>query len=544
MSAIVVTLVILGKYLEARAKGAASEAIKRLLKLQAKTAHVIRNGKEEEIKIEEVRIGDIILVKPGEKIPVDGMIIYGESAIDESMISGESMPVEKTAGSEVVGATINKSGAFKFEAKKIGKDTFLAQIIKTVEEAQGTKAPIQRLADKITGYFVPVVLVISISAFVFWIVWGETLGFALSAAIAVLVVACPCALGLATPTAIMVGVGKAAEKGIIIRDAEALETAGKIDTVVLDKTGTLTKGEATVTDIIEIQNSSNEKNLVLRLAAIAEKKSEHPLAQAIVKKAKEEKIEIPELQNFKSFSGSGVKGFYEGKEIIVGNENLLKQEKIDISGLQEKLDELENQAKTAVLVAYDKKAIGIMAMADELKDGAKETIKSLEKLGVEIWMLTGDNEKTAQAIGDEAGVKKIMSKILPHQKLEKIKELQEKNKIIAMVGDGINDAPALTQANVGIAVGSGTDIAIESSGITLISGDVKGVYEAIKLSRKTLKNIKQNLFWAYIYNLILIPIAAGALWPFFNILLNPILAGGAMAFSSLSVVLNSLRLKR
>ncbi|MDO8742972.1 MAG: heavy metal translocating P-type ATPase [Candidatus Azambacteria bacterium] len=568
VAAVVTTLVILGKYLEAKAKGSASEAIKKLLKLQAKTAHVIHeNGSEMEMPIEDVKVGDIILVKPGEKIPVDGVIIEGASAIDESMVTGESMPVDKKIGDEVIGATINKTGAFKFKATKVGKETFLAQIVKLVEEAQGSKAPIQKLADQITGYFVPVVLLISVASFIIWFIYGPapSLSFALINAVAVLVIACPCALGLATPTSIMVGTGKAAEHGIIIRDAEALELAGKINAIVLDKTGTLTKGEPSVTDIISFEeNMSGE---ILHLAASLEKLSEHPIAKAIVAyaaslgktsshpldrairdAAESGKIELFKVENFQVTPGKGLEGDITAdgkiKKFFFGNRALIVEKNMKISQEQEdKIQKIEKEGKTVIILASDK-PLGAIAVADTLKESAAESIKLLQNLGLEVWMITGDNERTAEAIGSQVGIKNIMAKVLPNEKSEKIKMLQAEGKKVAMVGDGINDAPALTQADVGIAIGTGTDIAIESSDITLISGDPMGIYEAIKLSRQTLRNIKQNLFWAYIYNAILIPVAAGVLYPIWGIVLNPILAGGAMAFSSISVVLNSLRLKR
>lgn len=548
ISAVVTTLVILGKYLEAKAKGSASEAIKKLLKLQAKTAHVLHEGKHEmEVPIEQVQVGDIILVKPGEKISVDGIVIEGDSAIDESMVTGESMPVDKKVGDEVIGATINKTGAFKFRATKVGKETFLARIIKLVEEAQGSKAPIQKFADRITEYFVPIVLGIALMSFIVWLIWGQTpsLSFALINAVAVLVVACPCALGLATPTAIMVGTGKGAEHGIIIRDAEALELAGKINTVVFDKTGTLTKGEPAVTDILAVEN--NEE--IVKISASLGKQSSHPLDTAIQKKAEELNVQFYEVKNFKAYPGKGIEGEVvidnQPQKIFLGNRSLLEDAKISLTEeIENKVAALESEGKTALFLADERRFMGAIAVADVLKEGAAESIKLLNGLGVEVWMITGDNERTAAAIGKRLGVKNVMAKVLPDIKAKKIKELQKQGKNVAMVGDGINDAPALTQADVGIAIGTGTDIAIESGDITLVSGEPMGVYEAIKLSRRTLNNIKQNLFWAYIYNMILIPVAAGALWPFFGILLSPILAGGAMAFSSLSVVLNSLRLKK
>jgi len=584
VAAVVITLVILGKYLEAKAKGSASEAIKKLLKLQAKTAHRIKSqisnlksqiDEYEDIPIKEVKVGDIILVKPGEKVPVDGIIIEGNSAIDESMVTGESMPVDKKAGDEVIGATINKTGAFKFKATKVGKETFLAQIIKLVEEAQASKAPIQELADKITGYFVPIVLLISVASFLVWFIFGPPTGglsFALINAVAVLVVACPCALGLATPTAIMVGTGKAAEKGIIIRDAEALELAGKINAVVLDKTGTLTKGEPAVTDILSIDRDENK---ILQLAVSLEKLSEHPIAKAIVayaaslgkqsshpldtaihKEAQELKTRFYEIKGFAARPGKGIEGelLIDGnyQKMYLGNISLIEENGVSLpKELGNQINNLESEGKTLLFLADSRNLLGVIAVADTLKEKSIETVKLLGSLGLEVWMITGDNEKTARAIGDLVGIKNIMAKVLPQEKSEKIKKLQAGNpsaglgaRIVAMVGDGINDAPALTEADVGIAIGTGTDVAIESSDITLISGDPLEIYEAIKLSRQTLRNIKQNLFWAYIYNAVLIPVAAGVLWPFYGILLNPILAGGAMAFSSISVVLNSLRLKR
>ncbi|OGY62939.1 MAG: hypothetical protein A2745_00560 [Candidatus Harrisonbacteria bacterium RIFCSPHIGHO2_01_FULL_44_13] len=600
VAAVVTTLVILGKYLEAKAKGAASEAIKKLLKLQAKTAHVLREGNgstrlttggstrlttggstgspqvhEMEVPIEQVQTGDIILVKPGEKVPVDGIIIDGASTIDESMVTGESMPVDKKVGDGVIGATINKTGAFKFRATKVGKETFLAQVVKLVEEAQASKAPIQKLADAITSYFVPVVLLVAILSFGIWFIFGPepALTFAMVNAVAVLVIACPCALGLATPTAIMVGTGKAAERGIIIRDAEALEFAGKINALVLDKTGTLTKGEPAVTDVMvtsdKRQATSNE---IIQIAASLEKLSEHPIAKAVVayaaslgkqsshpldtavrKQAEELKMPLYEVKNFLAHPGKGIEGLVEGTRMFLGNRSLIEDVGISLaSEIEDRAVTLESEGKTLLFLARtylkdtsaQKELLGIIAVADTLKESAAKSVELLKKIGLEVWMITGDNERTAQAIGKKLGIDKVMAKVLPDQKSEKIKELQAQGKKVAMVGDGINDAPALTQADVGIAIGTGTDIAIESGDVTLISGDPMGIYEAIQLSRRTLINIKQNLFWAYIYNLVLIPVAAGALWPFFGILLSPILAGAAMAFSSVSVVLNSLRLKR
>lgn len=550
-SAVVVTLVLLGRFLEARAKKKSGESIKKLLRLQAKEARVIKNGKEYGVPLKDVKVGDIIIVRPGEKIPTDGIIIEGSSAIDESMVTGESLPKEKKEGDFVIGATINKIGSFQFRATKIGANTFLSHIIKLVSEAQGSKAPIQRLADKITGVFVPIVIVIATAVFAVWLIFGPepAIKFALVNAVAVLVVACPCALGLATPTAIISGTGVGAEHGIIIKDAASLEIAGKIKAVIFDKTGTLTKGEPAVTDIlsvVEAQNFKSQKSL-LRLAASLEVKSEHSLAKAILEKANSLKIDLLEVKSFRAVPGKGIEGEMGGEKIIFGNRKLMEANSIKIDKEAEnKINSLESQGKTAMLLAKISGLLGVVAVADTLKESSKETILSLQKKGVEVWLITGDNKKTAQAIGKQLGVKKenIFSEVLPQDKQEKIKELQKQGRRVAMVGDGINDAPALSQADLGIAMGTGTDVAIESAGIALAGGDPFGAYNAIMLSRKTLRNIKQNLFWAYIYNLILIPIAGGVLIPKYGVSLSPMIAGGAMAFSSLSVVLNSLRLKR
>ena len=566
VAAVVTTLVILGKYLEAKAKGSASEAIKKLLKLQAKTAHLLHEGKHEmEVPIEKVVSDDILIVKPGEKIPVDGVIIEGTATLDESMVTGESLPVDKKEGDVVIGATINKTSSFKMKATKVGKDSFLAQIVAMVEAAQASRAPIQKLADLVVSYFVPVVLIIAAATFVVWLVFGPAPAFffALVNSIAVLVVACPCAMGLATPTSIMVGTGKAAEHGVIIRDAEALELAGKINAVILDKTGTLTKGEPAVTDVVAF--FKDDGNKVVRYAASLEKLSEHPIAQSIVAyaaslgslsshpldkavKAAAEKTRLYEVKNFKAIPGQGIEGDVitekGNKKLYFGNAALMESKKIDLSTNQELIEKLENDGKTLLLLADDRMLIGIIAVADTIKSTAKEAVQRLQSLGLEVWLITGDNERTANAISRIVGIDKVMARVLPQDKAEKVKKLQALGKRVAMVGDGINDAPALTQADVGIAIGTGTDIAIESADITLVAGDPLGVANAILISRKTLINIKQNLFWAFIYNILLIPVAAGLLWPQWEILLNPILAGGAMAFSSLSVVLNSLRLKR
>jgi len=555
-AAVIITLIILGRYLEDKAKGKTSDAIKNLLKLQAKTAIVMIDGKEVEISVEKVQVGDIVVVKPGEKIPVDGVVTDGYSSVDESMISGESIPVEKKKDDEVIGATINKTGLLMFKATKIGKDTMLAQIVKIVEEAQGSKAPIQRMADVVASYFVPAVIIIALASSLTWYFLGGTILkgsylenyssmtpflFSLTVFISVLIIACPCSLGLATPTAIMVGTGKGAENGILIRNGESLETAYKMQTIVFDKTGTLTKGQPTVTDIIPINSQQNE---VLMFAAIAEKGSEHPLAEAIIKNASKKGIEASYADSFKAIPGYGVEASYNKKTILLGNRKLMSDNKIDIENIDEQITRLEDEGKTVMIVALDKKIIGIIAVADILKEYSKEAVKALHDMGKEVIMITGDNEKTAKAIANQVGVDRVLAEVLPEDKVKEIKRLQDSGKIVGMVGDGINDAPALVQADIGIAIGSGTDVAIESGDIVLIKEDLRDVVTAIDLSKKTISKIKQNLFWAFFYNTILIPIAAGFLYPFLGILLNPMIAGGAMAFSSVSVVSNSLLLRR
>lgn len=550
VAALVTTLVILGKYMEAKAKSRAGEAIKKLLKLGAKKAVVIKEGKEIEVEVEKVAVGDIILVRPGEKVPVDGIIESGNTSIDESMVSGESMPVDKKEGDQVIGATINKTGAFTFRAAKVGKDTFLSQIVKMVENAQGSKAPIQKLADRVTEIFVPIVLTVAVLTFIVWYFFGPSpsLSYALVNAVAVLVVACPCALGLATPTAVTVGTGRGAEHGIIIRDAASLEEAGKINTIIFDKTGTLTKGEPAVNDIVSFSELKNEE--ILSLSASLEKYSEHPIAKAIAAKGRDAQTDFLEVKNFRAIPGMGVEGEIaadnEGKKYFMGKVSYVAQELgLEIKNeIAAKIEKMESEGKTVNILVSDK-VLGAISVSDSIKDNSEKAVKSLSNMGLEVWLITGDNERTAKAVAEKMGINKnnVMSGVLPAQKSEKVKELQKLGKKVAMVGDGINDAPALTQANIGIAIGTGTDVAIEAGGLTLVSGNPLGVYQAVKLSRKTLANIKQNLFWAYIYNIVLIPVAAGALWPFFGVLLNPILAGGAMALSSVSVVLNSLRLK-
>ncbi len=543
-STIIITLILLGKLLEARAKGQTSEAIRKLMGLQAKTARVIREGKETDIPVEEVLVGDVVLVRPGERIPVDGIIKEGKSSVDESMITGESIPVEKSEGDEVIGATINKTGTFKFEAIKVGKDTALAQIIKLVQDAQGSKAPIQRLADVISGYFVPIVISISIATFIIWFDFGPNpaLTFALLNFVAVMIIACPCALGLATPTAIMVGTGKGAEHGVLIKGGESLETAHKLTTIVFDKTGTLTKGQPEVTDIISANNFTPKD--ILEYAACAEKGSEHPLGEAIVKKATGENIELSDPKDFNAIAGHGIEANINKREVILGNLKLMHDRKIELGDLESKSERLANDGKTPMYVSIDGRAAGIIAVADTLKQNSRKAVEDLHKLGLEAVMLTGDNPRTAEAIAKKVGIDKALSEVLPEDKVREVKRLQSKGKVVAMVGDGINDAPALAQADVGIAIGTGTDVAMEASDITLIKGDLQGVVAAIELSKRTIKTIKQNLFWAFFYNTVGIPIAAGILYPFFAILLNPIIASAAMAFSSVSVVSNSLRLRR
>ena len=528
------TFILLGDYFEERTKGRTGEAIKKLLGLQAKTATVVRNGREIKVKIEDVKAGDIVIVKPGEKIPVDGKIISGQSSVDESMITGESIPVDKKTGDIIIGATINKTGSFKFRATKVGSETMLAGIIKLVSEAQSSKAPIQRLADKISSIFVPAVILIGFFAFLFWyFVIGKELSFALRIFITVIIIACPCALGLATPTAVMMGTGLAAKHGIIIKKAETLQKARKIDTIVFDKTGTLTKGKPEVTDVIPLQGSERD---VLFYAAIAEKRSEHSLAESIMNRVKG--MKIPDASRFKAIPGKGISARYRGKQILLGNRKLISAGKYE-----KQIQKLENEGKTVVLVSVNKKILGLIAIADSLKENSKEAVEELERMGKEIIMITGDNERTAKAIAKQIGIKNVLSEVLPQEKEKEIKKLQRKGKVVAMVGDGINDAPALAQSDVGIAIGAGTDVAIETGDIILVKNDLRDVVTAIDLSSYTLKKIKQNLFWAFFYNSAGIPIAAGVLYPV-GILLNPIIAGAAMAFSSVSVVSNALLMKK
>ena len=543
---IIVALILLGRWLEARAKKQATGAIKELMGLQAKTARVIRSGRELDLAVEQVLVGDLVRVRPGEKVAVDGIVVEGASAIDESMLTGESLPIEKTVGDRVIGATLNRTGSFVFRATKIGRDTALAQIVRLVEEAQGSKAPIQRLADTIASYFVPAILALAVLAFAGWLLLGPEprLTLALQVAIDVLIVACPCALGLATPTAIMVGTGKAAESGILIRGGEALEQARKIDTIVLDKTGTLTRGRPEVTRVY-LAGDTLENDLV-RWAAAAEVGSEHPLGEAVVRFARERALDLPRVERFQSITGQGIQATVEGRELLLGNLRLMQRLGIDLKGLAEPAATSAAEGATPLYVAVDRVAAGLIAVADTLKPESRSAVEQLRALGLDVWMLTGDNRATAEAIARGAGIPldRVLAEVLPGQKVGKVKELQAAGKIVAMVGDGINDAPALAQSDLGIAIGTGTDVAMAASDVTLIGGDLRTIVTAIALSRKTVGVIKQGLFWAFAYNVVLIPVAIGALYPFLHVMLSPMLAAAAMAMSSVSVVTNALRLRR
>ena len=539
----IMTFILLGKLLDAIAKGRTSEAIRKIMGLQAKVARIIRNSQEMEVPIEEVIVGDIVMVRPGEKIPVDGTIIEGYSGVDEKVITGESIPVEKKVGDQVVGATINKTGMLKFRATKVGKDTVLAQIINLVEEALTSKAPVQRIADVAAGYFVPVIIITaSLSALAWYFIAGESFIFALTVFIAVVVVACPCALGLATPTAIMVGVGKGAENGILIKSGEALEAAHKLKTVVFDKTGTLTKGEPEVTDIYPNKAFSEEQ--LLQLAAIAEKNSEHPLGEAILKKAKEKDLKVEDPELFNALPGYGVEVTYRNGTILLGNRKLMEANNLEINNLEAKMTKLEESGKTVMLIAVNGQIAGLIAVADTLKKNSAEAVAKLKEMGLEVIMISGDNQRTANAIASQIGVSRVFAEVLPSEKASEIKRLQAENKVVAMVGDGINDAPALAQANIGIAVGSGTDVAMETGDIVLIKNDLRDVIIAIQLSRATMRKIRQNLFWAFFYNVALIPLAAGAFYPILHVLFNPVYAAAAMASSSVTVVTNASLLRR
>ncbi len=542
ISAILITLVLLGKYLEAVAKGKTSQAIAKLVKMGAKTATVIRKGKELKIPIEEVVIGDIIIVKPGEKVPVDGFVLEGNSSIDESLVTGESMPVEKKKGDAVIGSTINKQGTFRFKTTKVGANTTLARIVKLIEDAQGKKAPIQRFADQVSAYFVPIVIGIAIITFLTWyLAVSATFEFSLVAAVAVLVIACPCALGLATPTSIMVGTGKGALQGILIKGGDVLEAAHKLKFVVFDKTGTITKGKPEATDVVPAKGVTERE--FLALAGSLEKNSEHPLAEAIVQKAKTAKISWKKVSRFQAVVGKGVKGKIGSKDYYLGNVRLMNEKKISLSSFVSSIELLEQEGKTVMILAEGRRVLGLIAVADEIKEDSPDAVAVLKGMGITTYMITGDNKRTAQAIAKKVGIDNFFAEVLPEDKVKYVKDLQKKGKV-AMVGDGINDAPALAQADIGIAMGSGTDVAMETGNIVLMKNSLLDVPRAIKLSKMTMAKIKQNFFWALIYNVLGIPVAAGVLYPFTGWLLSPVIAGGAMAMSSVSVVTNSLLLRR
>lgn len=542
-AAVIITLIMLGKYLESVSKGKTSEAIKKLMGLAPKTATIIRNEKEIQLPIEDVVVGDIIVVKPGEKMPVDGEVLEGTTSVDESMLTGESIPVEKNVGDKIIGASINKNGTIKYKATKVGKDTALAQIIKLVEDAQGSKAPIAKLADIIAGYFVPTVITLAVlSGLAWYFLGGETMLFSLTIFISVLVIACPCALGLATPTAIMVGTGKGAQHGVLIKSGEALETAHKIKTIVFDKTGTITEGKPKVTDTVVVSGITEDE--LLQLAASAEKGSEHPLGEAIVKNAEEKGLELKKLDFFKAIPGHGIEVRIDEKDILLGNKKLMADNEISLENLAQASNQLAAEGKTPMYIAIDHKIAGIIAVADTVKENSKKAIEKLHDMGLEVAMITGDNKRTAEAIAKQVGIDRVLAEVLPQDKANEVKKLQDEGKIVAMVGDGINDAPALAQADIGIAIGSGTDVAMESADIVLMRSDLMDVPAAIQLSKSTITNIKQNLFWAFGYNIIGIPVAMGVLHLFGGPLLNPMIAGAAMSLSSVSVVTNALRLKR
>lgn len=543
-ASVVITLLLLGRLLENRAKGQTSNAIRKLMGLQAKTARIVRDGTELDIPIAQVRVGDVVRVRPGEKIPVDGEVTEGSSTVDEAMVTGESIPAQKQPGDEVIGATLNKTGSFKFRVTRVGKDTFLTQIVQLVQQAQGSKAPIQRLADQVTGWFVPAVIAVAIATFVIWfnVMGNPTL--ALITMVEVLIIACPCALGLATPTSIMVGTGKGAENGILIKGADSLELAHKLQVIVLDKTGTLTQGKPTVTDFISVSGTqASQELMLLKLAASVERNSEHPLAEAVVQYAQSQEVSLTEVSDFEAKAGSGVQGYVSGQLIQIGTQRWMQELDVDTQSLQQHRDTLEHLGKIVIWLGVDGKIQGMMGISDALKPSSVAVVRTLQQMGLEVIMLTGDNRPTAAAIAHAVGIRRVIAEVRPDQKAAQVMVLQQEGKIVAMVGDGINDAPALAQADVGIALGTGTDVAIAASDITLISGDLKGIVTAIQLSRATIQNIRQNLFFAFIYNVAGIPLAAGILYPMFGWLLNPMIAGGAMAFSSVSVVTNALRLR-
>jgi Cu+-exporting ATPase len=561
-SAMVIGLILLGKYLETRAKSQTNAAIKRLMGMQAKTARVVRGGSELDVPIEQVVVGDLLVVRPGERIPVDGSLVSGYSSVDESMITGEPIPVEKHEGDEVIGATINKTGSFRFEATRVGRDTALAQIVRLIQEAQGSQAPIQRLADRVSAYFVPFVIRVAIVTGLIWLLFGPEpqISYALVTFVTVLIIACPCAMGLATPTAIMVGTGKGAEHGILIRSAVALETAHDLDTIILDKTGTITAGEPRVTGIVAAARAAtagtdrelrdptgallSPEDAALRLAASAEKGSEHPLGEAIVESARERGLELSQASGFQAIPGHGIEADVDGTHVVLGNSKLMADRGIGVGELASRAEDLSSLGNTTMFVAADDRLLGIVAVADTVKEGSEDAVRELQAMGLDVWMITGDNARTAGAIARQVGIEHVMADVLPEGKAAKVKELQQNGRVVAMVGDGINDAPALAQADVGMAIGTGTDVAMESADITLMRGALDGIVTAIRLSRATMRTIRQNLFWAFAYNIVLIPVAMGVLYPAFGILLNPMMAAAAMAMSSVTVVTNALRLRK